>query len=645
MCLNSIKRFFAIIIICLFIGTLYGAPSSFMANLFSLQGKNVQSFTVNQTFLEDSKTDVVEGNTVACAPAYAVYGASVNAKITLLNEASVVRFILVDKFGNEYMIYEINSLLAEGNSFSIADACHETKLLNAVTPVSVRVDLLAATADFQRVSFAAEAPISRSEISALQEQIKADQHVQRIALYNKMIKLKGEEWIAGPTEISMKSYQEKKCYYLGGEANPLPNTQGTEFYAGGVMPGRTNTPPVNLKMPKVSMFVDTFDWRNRHGATSSSSPYYNDASNGRYNGWASKIENQGSCGSCYIFASTGEGETKFNLYYNDHTGVRLSEQYVGACSDRYAGRMCNGGMPYRVSDFMVDEGILDEESFRYTASNSTPCRDSADNPNDHCYFDSYKSLKNNEVEDWEDLKMAIIKYGPNAGADLSISHAMTVVGYIYRNGDMTIIYKNSHGQNSGQNGYMYRKSPWSQSSWAVFDMTVPEAIRSEIYSDEDIRCVDLDNDGYYNWGIGPKPATCPDNCPDEVDCDDSDPEFGPYIEENGVWTGECGEIVVAIVPAKSTFSGISYRCLYDPVRKASVIKFETPNNAIASAKIYGMSGSLVKTLSVSKQEDGMQKAVWDRSGSPVSKGIYVCTISIENAGDVTKTSFKIPVLR
>jgi hypothetical protein len=58
-----------------------------------------------------------------------------------------------------------------------------------------------------------------------------------------------------------------------------------------------------------------------------------------------------------------------------------------------------------------------------------------------------------------------------------------------------------------------------------------------------------------------------------------------------------------------------------------------------------MSGTLLKTLSVSKQEDGMQKAVWDRSGSPVSKGIYVCTISIENAGDVTKTSFKIPVLR
>lgn len=51
-----------------------------------------------------------------------------------------------------------------------------------------------------------------------------------------------------------------------------------------------------------------------------------------------------------------------------------------------------------------------------------------------------------------------------------------------------------------------------------------------LYDDNDIVCVDNDGDGYYNWGIGPKPATCP-NCPDEEDCDDSSPLIGPYDDK------------------------------------------------------------------------------------------------------------------
>ncbi|MCX6269748.1 MAG: hypothetical protein NTU44_00735 [Bacteroidetes bacterium] len=37
---------------------------------------------------------------------------------------------------------------------------------------------------------------------------------------------------------------------------------------------------------------------------------------------------------------------------------------------------------------------------------------------------------------------------------------------------------------------------------------------------------DWDHDGYYNWGIGPKPDTLPANA--KEDCDDSDPSIGPY---------------------------------------------------------------------------------------------------------------------
>ena len=168
-------------------------------------------------------------------------------------------------------------------------------------------------------------------------------------------------------------------------------------------------------------------------------------------------------------------------------------------------------------------------------------------------------------------------------------------------------------------------------------MTEPEALISYVYTDDDIRCVDLDGDGYYNWGIGPKPATCPDGCPDENDCDDSDPEFGPYIDS----TGECRENVTSIIPSKSSFAGLKYSYSYDPVHRVSVIRFNAPDNAAASVTVYKLSGTRVKELAVNKEENGSRKAVWNSAAAPVSKGIYVCTISIDNAGTPIKTSFKI----
>ncbi len=39
-------------------------------------------------------------------------------------------------------------------------------------------------------------------------------------------------------------------------------------------------------------------------------------------------------------------------------------------------------------------------------------------------------------------------------------------------------------------------------------------------------CTDKDGDGYCNWGIGPKPTSCPATCKAEEDCDDSNAAIG-----------------------------------------------------------------------------------------------------------------------
>ena len=57
-------------------------------------------------------------------------------------------------------------------------------------------------------------------------------------------------------------------------------------------------------------------------------------------------------------------------------------------------------------------------------------------------------------------------------------------------------------------------------------------ITSLNYNSANIICEDKDGDGYYFWGIGPKPANCPACAPDEEDGDDSNPNLGP-IDEYG----------------------------------------------------------------------------------------------------------------
>ena len=89
-----------------------------------------------------------------------------------------------------------------------------------------------------------------------------------------------------------------------------------------------------------------------------------------------------------------------------------------------------------------------------------------------------------------------------------LSHAMTIVGYRSSGTTFTIIYKNSWG-GIGDKGYMYKASPYGQSSWTVLICTTPASIKSRLYTDDSIRCLDMDRDGYYNWGIGPKAKTCP----------------------------------------------------------------------------------------------------------------------------------------
>ncbi|CAN6204589.1 unnamed protein product [Urochloa humidicola] len=189
----------------------------------------------------------------------------------------------------------------------------------------------------------------------------------------------------------------------------------------------------------------------------------------REDGIVSPVKNQGHCGSCWTFSTTGALEAA----YTQATGkpISLSEQQLVDCAGPYNNFGCNGGLPSQAFEYIKYNGGLDtEESYPYQGVNGV-CHFKAANVGVKVLDSVNITLgAEDELKDAVGLvrpvsvafevingfrlyKSGVYTSDHCGTSPMDVNHAVVAVGYGVENGVPYWLIKNSWGADWGDEGY------------------------------------------------------------------------------------------------------------------------------------------------------------------------------------------------
>jgi cathepsin L len=193
----------------------------------------------------------------------------------------------------------------------------------------------------------------------------------------------------------------------------------------------------------------------------------------RQQGMVTPVKNQGACGSCYSFSTTGALEGA----WKKKTGnlISMSEQQIVDCSGRWGNGGCHGGRMQSAFKYIRDVGGIVKESYYPYYPRQGRCKFS--HPPSSEVVAKVRAVQEVRPHRSEDaLKQAIAANGPisvaidasastfrryRSGVHYSTScsstrlnHAVLAVGYGTENGQDYFLVKNSWGTRWGAGGYI-----------------------------------------------------------------------------------------------------------------------------------------------------------------------------------------------
>jgi len=182
-------------------------------------------------------------------------------------------------------------------------------------------------------------------------------------------------------------------------------------------------------------------------------------------GAVTAVKNQGQCGSCWAFSTTGSVEGVNAV--NGKGLISLSEQQLVDCSGSYGNMGCNGGlMDYAFQYIIATGGLCTEAAYPYTAADGT-CKSSCTRTTKIAAFtdvahDSDIALATAVAQ--QPVSVAIEADQSSfqfysggiltAACGTALDHGVLAVGYGAQGSTLYWKVKNSWGASWGESGYI-----------------------------------------------------------------------------------------------------------------------------------------------------------------------------------------------